>query len=219
MSSTEVASSQDIKVANTTATLVNLGSESFGAYEALITAVIATNIPLGVVLGNDRTLCSASIPQAAVRSIFSLGQLIATFNDNARGYHASLTDRVLDIVPTAEESGSNDMLNLKVGSFASPPSTMGRLAIRLWFAIQAVLHPEQGSAFAGSLSPAAEEIPALTLDGRTVKEILNKVVQEGHGGVWVYQSNNPSSSTTIPFQIRSYVGEKELIQRLAKCGA
>ncbi len=214
-----VSSQETAKIAVNADTPVHLGSEPLQAYEALITAGVAGNIPLGIVLGSDRTLCSASIPQKAVISISSLNQLIAAFNENVPGYHAALLDGVLDVVPTAEDTSSKEMLSLRLSSFASPPTTMGRIAIKLWFAVQAVLHPDKGSAFAGGLSPAAEQIPALTLDGQTVEEILNKVVKAGHGGVWVFQTNALAPDAQIPFQIRSYIGEKELIQRRWRCGA
>ena len=189
------------------------------ALDAILNLSISSQVPLGVVLGNEPNpaICRSAIDIAAEN--FTLKQLIDAFNKSIPGYTASLDHGVLNILPTALSNETNRLLNIKT-DFRSYPDTQRMIGSNLWMFIRAVIAPGEGTISGGFDSISAERVPGPNITNQSVKTILNTIIDEGGGGVWILYSskvNELSSKTPRPYEIFGYHGEEQSVKSVLKC--
>lgn len=179
------------------------------ALEALIDLGWQNKAPLAIVIQGD-SLCTHTF-QGEMEKI-TVAKIIKRINEEIPGYTAELQHGVLVVRPKISTPSTEQALHLKIRNFSSAPTSIANLGIGLWMYIRAVLVPGQTSAFTGGLQNHAENIPSITVPVGTVESILNKLVSEGGGGIWVMHGVTSKwihDPKTIPFEILSYSGQRE----------
>src|SRR4029077_7267005 len=88
------------------------------------------------------------------------------------------------IEPRMIPPNSGQILNLVIERYVAPPSSMQALGLYLWRYVYAVFHPTEGTAIE-ILSGAETQIAPFEMRNATVEQILNRIIKEGGGGVWV----------------------------------
>lgn len=179
------------------------------ALEALIELGWQNKAPLGIVIQGD-SLCTHRF-QRKMENITVAG-IIQTVNSEIPGYAAELQHGVLIVHPKIIAPSTDQTLSLKIRHFSSDPTSIANLGVGLWMYIRAVLVPGQTSAFTGGLQNDAEDLPSINVPVGTVESILNKLVSERSGGIWVMHGVTDEwlrDPKTIPFEILSYSGQRE----------
>jgi hypothetical protein len=179
------------------------------ALKALIELGWQNKAPLGIVIQGD-SLCTHMF-QGEMENI-TVAKIIQTINDEIPGYTAELQHGVLIVHSKLMAPSTDQTLSLKIRNFSSAPTSIANLGVGLWMYIRAVLVPGQTSAFTGGLQNDAENLPSITVPVGTVESILNKLVSERSGGIWVMHgvtSEWVHDPKTIPFEILSYSGHRE----------
>jgi hypothetical protein len=157
--------------------------ESHGetALESLLRLGIENRVPLGIV-GIDDRLCKNKIDIAVDGE-----SALSTANGLLKGidgYEAILRDNTIDIEPQVMPPNSAQVLNLVIEQYIAPPSSMQMLGLYLWRYVYAIFHPTEGTII-DVLSGATIQTKPFEMHNAAVVQILNRIVKEGGGGIWV----------------------------------
>lgn len=193
-------------------------AESQSAFQQLLKIGVANHMPIGMVIGVEPSICRA--PLALNSDQQTVKELIANINTNLPGYHASLQDGVLEVLPTALPDEVSTLLNMRLQSVGIPANSIDMMGSELWMHIRLMLAPDQGATFGGMSSSLLEIAPGFQVTNQTVNSILNRVVDAANGGVWILQTSmvkkDLPSTTQQPYEIYGYVGEEQRVTNL-KC--
>jgi len=152
------------------------------AFEAILRFGRENNIPLGVIVGNQ--FCSTVLidfrtQRASVRSV------LEELAKKLPSYHWTLEDNVVVFAPDHIPEATDQFLAVEPPTYAIPEETLQGQALYAWMNIRAVLRPEEGTAVNILSSSKPEKWPALTLNHLTIRQILDRLVARGTGGVWI----------------------------------
>ena len=157
--------------------------ESHGepALASILKLGIAGKVPLGIVQIDDR-LCKNKVDVAVNNEpvLTAANRLLKGID----GYQAVVRDGIMVIEPRAVPPTSEQILNLVIERYVAPRSSMQELGLYLWRYIYAVFHPTEGTMME-MISGETVQITPFEMHGATVEQILNRIVKEGGGGVWV----------------------------------
>jgi hypothetical protein len=70
------------------------------------------------------------------------------------------------------------------------------------------------------MSLSAETVAGVSATNRTVRSLLNMIVDKGAGGAWILWSaelKTLSPATPMPYEIHGYVGEEQSFASGLKC--
>jgi hypothetical protein len=148
----------------------------------------------------------------------TIAGLITAIDSNLPDYQANLQDGVLDIIPKSPSANTAILLDMRLREFRSSPEPHSIVGSNLWMFIRALIAPTEGTVGGGLTSTTVERVPGMDVTNRTVKAILNLIVDKGSGGVWILRSSmikNLSTTTPRPYEIYGYVGEEQLVQSIS----
>lgn len=181
-------------------------SQSQGpALEQIISIAKDNDIPLGIVVEND-TLCRDRL-KLTVGDV-NLGSLIDNINAQMRGYRLHIDHGTLILGPISENENTKRLLSTNLAYFRPDSSTMQGLSQYLWTYIRAAINPNEGSVTSVISNPDDPVISGFDMEGPVhVVNVLNKIVQQNSGGVWVLSGvpiNWERSVIGNPIVIRDY---------------
>src|SRR6266478_2802491 len=99
---------------------------------------------------------------------------------------------------------------------APPGSTMQELGAYLWQSVYYSFHPTEGTMMEILSGTNSVPIPPFEMHNATVEQILNRIVKEGGGGVWVLPpipDNYRDKRDLKVADVSSYVDDKEKIRK------
>jgi hypothetical protein len=165
-------------------TVAHFESHGETSLEALLRLGMENKVPFGVVIRAGDYLCKNAADIAVDNQ-----PILSTVNSllkDVDGYKAVVTDGVIVIEPQAIPSNSVQMLNVIIERYVAPPdSTMQELGAYLWRYVYSILHPKEGTIMELLSGTNSAPIPPFEMNNATVEQILNRIVKEGGGGVWV----------------------------------
>jgi hypothetical protein len=182
----------------------------------LIRVGFKNKIALGIVLEGN-SLCRNSVPGSS--GGIRIGSLIDQVQKQSPDYVIEIRDRMLYVHPKSMTGSTLNTLDLRIPRFSSPIASAQQIGITLWMFIRGVLVPKETSMFTGGLQRNAETLPAIALSNASVRDILDKAITSGQGGVWVMYkvpADWQSDPKTKPYEILSYSGDQSAAQ-FARC--
>jgi hypothetical protein len=159
--------------------------ESHGetSLESLLRLGIESKVALGIVRTDDR-LCKNAVDVAVNDE-----PVLNTANRLLKGtdaYQAVVRDGIIVIEPQVMPPNSAKLLNLVIERYVAPSgSTMQELGAYLWQSVYDLFHPTEGTMMEILSGTNPVSIPPFEMHNATVEQILNRIVKEGGGGVWV----------------------------------
>ena len=150
--------------------------------EALLRLGMENKVALGIVRTDNRLYKNVEDVTIDNQPVLNAANTLLKDID---GYQAVVRDRVIIIEPQTAPPNSGQILNLVIDRYdAQESSSMQELGVYLWRYAYDILHPE-ASTMIEMLSGATVPIPPFEMHNATVEQILNRIVKEGGGGVWV----------------------------------
>lgn len=178
------------------------------------------HIPLGVVVNDDR-LCEETLALDGVTTL-RLDALIQVINNRLSGYHLELEDGVVVLEPDHPLDNIDQLLKTNIPYFRPEPSAMSELGLYLWVYVRAAIRPSEGSILDIISNPDNVVIQGFRVDRpASVREILNLIVQQSAGGIWVLAGLSKEWKTNLtsnPVIIASYADDKQVLPH-AGCSA
>ncbi|HVC47521.1 MAG TPA: hypothetical protein VND90_09775 [Terracidiphilus sp.] len=193
---------------NTTVHVLETSAGS--AFSDLVAVGLQNHLPIGIVVGEgpDSDICR--VPLNFTQETMTVADLIAVIEAGMPGYRAEIQNGVLDIAPKQLPDNTARFLEMRLARFQAAPQTQTVMGFTLWGSIDGILAPRAGRDLNILLSMSAETVPGMDVSNASVKSILNKIVDEGNGGVWVLRTSQLktlSAETRMPYDIDGYVGE------------
>jgi hypothetical protein len=150
--------------------------------EALLRLGMENKVALGIVRTDNRLCKNAEDVTIDNQPFLNAANTLLKSID---GYQAVVRDGVIVIEPRTASPNSEKILNLVIGQYvAQEGSSMQELGVYLWRYVYDILHPE-ASTMIEMLSGTTVPIPPFEMHNATVEQILNRIVKEVGGGVWV----------------------------------
>lgn len=171
--------------------------------EALLKAAREAGVPIGIIQDND-AISKEQVTFSAQGA--TLGVILDSLLKQVNGYSwtFSSADSVVLITPTTERQATQRFLAMIIDRYAPPKINQQGLATWLWIYIQAIFHPDRGTA--GSiLGTVNEPTWELKVNETSVQGILNRIAYVTKGA-WVLKPlpEDLTSLTTPPYTLFSY---------------
>ena len=153
------------------------------ALQSLLRLGIETKVAFGIIRTDDR-LCKNTVDVTiSDEPVLNTADRVLK---GTEGYRAVVRDGIIIIEPQVVPPNSAQILNLLIDRYIAPPgSTMQELGVYLWRSVYAVFHPAEGTMTEIVSGTNPVYIPPFEMRNATVEQILNRMVKEGGGGVWV----------------------------------
>jgi len=183
---------------------------------SLVRVGFSNRVPLGIIIEGDSLCAYKAIGNNADTTV---GNLIGQLGTQVPGYMGEVRNGTLFIHPTAMKENTLHALDLVIPHFTTGPTNAQAMGVSLWMYIRAVLVPQEGSAFVGGTQRDAETLPSLEASRLTVHDILDRVITQGQGGLWIVHevpADWQSHPKANPFDILSYSGDYEASKSI-KC--
>jgi hypothetical protein len=191
--------------------------ESHGetSLEALLRLGMESKVALGIVRTDNRLCKNAEDVTVDNQPVLNtVNSLLKSIN----GYQAAVRDGVIIIEPGAAPLNSAQILNLLIERYIAPPgSTMQELGAYLWQSVYNLFHPTEGTMMEILSGTNPIPIPPFEMHNATVEQILNRIVNEGGGGVWVLPpipDNYRDKRDLKVADVSSYADDKEKIRKI-----
>src|SRR6266404_699978 len=173
-----------------------------------------SKIALGIVRINNNLCRNAEVVAVDNQPVlYTVNSLLKSIS----GYQAVVKDGVIIIEPGATPPNSAQILNLVIERYVAPPgSTMQELGAYLWQSVYYSFHPTEGTMMEILSGTNSVPIPPFEMHNATVEQILNRIVKEGGGGVWVLPpipDNYRDKRDLKVADVSSYVDDKEKIRK------
>ena len=180
----------------------------------------SNHLPLGLALGTgiDANICRGNLELVA--GDITVAELIDHLNRQLPGYHSSLEDGIIDVTAKKLSQGGAHLLNLILPEFRANRATAELMAFTLWTFVRASIAPQAATGFVGAESSGAEPLEPMELRNATARQILNRIVGQGKGAVWVFRDPNVDKvdeSTHMPFKVYGYVGDQGFLSSTIAC--
>jgi hypothetical protein len=187
--------------------------------QSVLSTAQQNRIPIGIVEGDSLAdaLCEKSLTLTPGK--MTVSDFVAALQSSTLGYTGQIKNGVLEIRPQGSPNNVSAFLDLPISRFQSPSSPHIIFGSSLWMAIRGVIAPGEGTATDMLFSLDAETVPGLDIANKSVDFILDAIVKQGSGGVWVLHTAKLkvlSDMTPMPYEIHGYVGEGNL-QSMIKC--
>ncbi len=186
------------------------------AYSLLAQIGLQNHLPIGIALSASPELCSKPFALSSSQGM-NMARFIEQFNRQFAGYRMSLSDGVLQIEARPLPSEEAKFLELRLPEFRANSGFMSQQATSLWMQIRAQIAPTEGTAFLGGRSIGSEVLPAIRADNVTVREALDRIIQQGHGGIWVVHEEKFDPHMPDPVELYGYIGEEVVIEHSLRC--
>ena len=193
-------------------------TELQSAFQQLLKIGVENHLPLGIIVGAEPSICGTPLPFRSGQQ--TLKELIVDINAILPGYHAALSDGVLDIAPIVLPEGAAKLLNTRLSTFSTGDNPHKLMGSDLWMDIRLILAPDEGVVGGGLSSTMVEKVPGFQVKDKIVNSILNMIADEGSGGVWVLHTSSVKdllSTRQQPYEIYGYVGQEQHIISDVKC--
>jgi hypothetical protein len=192
--------------------IVNPSPSKGTALEQIVEIARHNHIPLGVVVDGGE-ICQRDL-KVKMLSNMTLDSLVQQVNGQLNEYRLTIDGGTLALRPIALRSNINKLLNLKLTDFRTDNGTMQALGINLWIWIRAVFDPKSGSVVSIISNPDSPIISGFHIPGpATVEYILNQIVKQDPGGVWILSGLTAGWETSKrdPITVTDY--SEEEVQR------
>lgn len=179
------------------------------ALPTLLRVARNNHLPLGIVLESspDQGICDGSLK--LVSGEVTISELLSKVNAAMPRYHAHLQGGMIYVRPIDIPQAAGQLLSFKLNRFDQPPETHAQLGANLWMNIRLTIAPNEAASGSGFGSTMAEKVPAISMTDSSVETILDRIVDQGDGAMWVlYSGHIKSLASTVlrPFDIYGYVG-------------
>ena len=165
------------------AVVANFETHGETALHSLLKLGIESKVAFGIIQTDDR-LCK-NIVDVSINDE-SVLNTASRLLKGTEGYRAVVRDGTIVIEPQMMPPNSAQVLNLVIDRYVAPPgSTMQELGAYLRRSVYALFHPTEGTMMEILSGTNAVSIPPFEMHNATVEQILNRIVKEGGGGVWV----------------------------------
>src|SRR5580704_2348831 len=153
------------------------------ALQSLLRLGIESKVAFGIVRMDDR-LCK-NVADVTISDESALN-IVDRLLKGTEGYRTVVKDGIIIIEPQAVPPNSAQILNLVIDRYIAPPgSTMQELGAYLRRYVYALFHPTEGTMMEILSGTNPVYVPPFEMHKATVEQILNRIVKEGGGGVWV----------------------------------
>jgi hypothetical protein len=193
---------------------IHLPDTSTGsAFSDLLALGLHNHLPIGIVVGDGPDLNICRTPLRFTQGTMTVAELIGAIEVAVPGYQAEIQNGVLDLTPNEPSDNTARFLAMRLTHFEIAPQAHQEMGYMLWGAVYGLLAPSAGRNLSHLRSMSAETVPGIDVSNASVKSILNKIVDEGNGGVWVLRTSplkTLSADTGNPIEVHGYVGEETL---------
>lgn len=173
----------------------------------------ASHLPVGIVLGLDRSLCGLANSAAPADESMGRAGLLSV----ARQYQLTASDSS-PLVLSSTRQGSGHLEEALTHPYAKLPvftGTMGSMGASLdgWLAVYVDHVKGYGMSWASATD--AEQISTSPLTNASLEQLANQIVLSGSKGLWIAEEHLPQEGLrTISLRIFSYHDDKYGLEHL-----
>jgi hypothetical protein len=183
------------------------------ALHDLLGIAFDNHIPMSIIVGEadahpDTDICQYSL--VLMRGDMTIAELIRAI-EAAGPYRAKIQNGVLEVSPVTPSADTAHFLNMRLAHFKSGAGDHQSLGIHLWQWVRVTLSPGVSTDFSHLGSLSAETVKGINATDVNVKTILDTVVGEGNGGVWVLNASRTkalSADSPMPFEVYGFMGKE-----------
>lgn len=173
----------------------------------------SAQMPLGIVLGTDRLLCTAeyaTYPNDVSDARASLLTL-------ARQYQLSAQDFTPMVLRSKRGRGRlNDALSHVYATFPGLSGTMSYMGFVVDGWILSYLHPKQGFAMSLAGNGTEEELTSLPMKDVSLEQVAGHIVTLGHKGLWLAEESvTKRGEVHTTFRVFSYHDDADALMHLS----
>jgi hypothetical protein len=203
-------------------TLVRLpDAAGSSALASLVAIGFDNHIPMGIALLHGAETDACRIPLHFQRREMTMEDLINALEAQMAGYRARVENGVLNVIPQALPDGADQLLEIRIEEFRSAPGVREIQASDLWRSIMAVVAPSEGVNINQMVPLSLDDtVKGIAVAHESVRSILNTLVREGSGGIWVLDASRVrelTAETPMPYEVHGYLSNEDSIVSSFAC--